>query len=219
MTRTPAPLPTITDATFVAAANDARDLPAPVFAEVAFAGKSNVGKSSLINAMVGRRKLARTSSTPGRTRTLVLLRLTLSGGAASSGGAPGALDLVDLPGYGYARVSKAERKSWGPMIESFLTSRAGLRCVVVIIDVRRGLEEDDVQLLEFLADRSLPALLVATKLDKLSRSQTLPALRALETKAGCKVVPFSAITGQGREELLRELFRMAGMLAEPTTPP
>src|SRR5262245_3965311 len=95
----PAPLSArILDARFLAAANDARDLPPPVFAEVAFAGKSNVGKSSLINALVGRRGLARTSSTPGRTRTLVLLRVELS---------TGTLDLVDLPGYGYARVSKA----------------------------------------------------------------------------------------------------------------
>jgi GTP-binding protein len=194
----------IVDATFVAAAEDVRDLPAPVFAEVAFAGKSNGGKSSLINALVARRGLARTSRTPGRTRTLVLLRLQLP---------QGSLDLVDLPGYGYARVSKAERASWGPMIESFLESRAGLRVVVVIVDVRRGVEDDDAQLLEFLADRGIPAMLVATKLDKLSRSKVEPALRALRTKAGTKVLGFSAETGQGRPELLRSLLQHAALLA------
>ena len=203
------PVLRILDASFVAAAEDVRDLPAPAFAEVAFAGKSNVGKSSLINALVARRGLARTSSTPGRTRTLVLLRMQVP---------QGSLDLVDLPGYGYARVSKAERKSWGPMIEAFLESRAGLRAVVVIVDVRRGIEDDDVQLLEFLGDRGITALIVATKLDKLVRSKMEPALRALRTKAGVKVIGFSAETGQGRPELLRALLEHSGLLgATPTT--
>src|SRR4051812_44824137 len=107
--------PKILAADFFAAADDVRDLPAPVFAEIAFAGKSNVGKSSLINTLVGRRNLARTSSTPGRTRKLCVLRITLPGGV---------LDLVDLPGYGYAKVSKTERRAWGDMIENFLTQRA-----------------------------------------------------------------------------------------------
>ena len=201
----------IVDASFVAAADDARDLPAPVFAEIAFAGKSNVGKSSLINALVARRGLARTSSTPGRTRTLVLLRLEL---------ASGTLDLVDLPGYGYAKVSKAERRSWGPMIERFLESRAGLRAVVLIVDVRRGIEDDDVQLLEFLADRGIGAVVVATKLDKLVRSKVEPALKTLRERAGVRVLGFSAETGEGRQELLQALMQRAGLStkAEPSAP-
>lgn len=192
----------VLDAAFIAAAPDVRDLPAPVFAEVAFAGKSNVGKSSLINALVGRRKLARTSNTPGRTRELVLFRVQLRDGA---------FDLIDLPGYGYAKVSKRERQAWGPMIEGFLRQRAGLRCVVVIVDVRRGLTEDDAQLLEFLAELALPALLVATKLDKLPRSQIEPALKALQRQAGTKVLGFSAETGHGRDALLRALLERTGL--------
>ena len=194
----------IVDATFVAAARDVRDLPAPVFAEVAFAGKSNVGKSSLINALCGRRKLARTSNTPGRTRELVLFRVQLQDGA---------FDLFDLPGYGYAKVSKSERRAWGPMIERFLQERAGLRCVVLIIDVRRGLSEDDVQLLDFLVTCDLPALLIATKLDKLPRSKIEPALRALQQQARTKVLGFSAETGYGREPLLRALLDHTGLAA------
>jgi len=195
----------IVDAIFIAAAPDVRDLPAPVFAEVAFAGKSNVGKSSLINALVGRRKLARTSNTPGRTRELVLFRVQLRDGT---------FDLVDLPGYGYAKVSKSERRAWGPMIERFLQQRAGLRCVVLIVDVRRGLSDDDLQLLEFLATCDLPALLIATKLDKLPRSKFEPTLRALQRDAGTKVLGFSAETGYGRDALLHTLLEHTGLLPD-----
>jgi GTP-binding protein len=190
-------------AEFLASAEDTRDLPAPVFAEVAFAGKSNVGKSSLINALLGRRKLARTSSTPGRTRTLNLIRAEL---------ATGTLDIVDLPGYGYAKVSKSERRGWGPMIERFLRERPGLRCVVVIIDIRRGLEDDDLQLLEFLESIGKDALLVATKLDKLTKSQRTPALKALARAAQPRpVIGFSAVTEEGRDPLWGELLVRAGL--------
>ncbi len=191
------PSATIKQASFLASAEDTRDLPAPLFAEVAFAGKSNVGKSSLINALLGRKKLARTSSTPGRTRTLNLLRAELTAGT---------IDIVDLPGYGYAKVSKSERRSWGPMIERFLRDRAGLRCVVLIIDIRRGVEDDDLQLLEFLAEIGREALLVATKIDKLVKAQKQPALQALRRQVGeHPVIGFSAETEEGRDELWRAL--------------
>jgi GTP-binding protein len=194
---------TVRDARFVASATHVLDLPPPTFAEVAFAGKSNVGKSSLINVLLGRKNLARTSSTPGRTRVLNLFRAEL---------AQGTLDVVDLPGYGYAKVSKAERRAWGPMIEAFLQRRAGLCCVVVIVDARRGLQDEDVQLLDFLSSIGRDALLVATKIDKLPRSRVWPSLDALELKAGGRtVIGFSAQTQEGRDELWRTLLARAGL--------
>jgi len=205
----PAPVPPpspldVLDAVFVATAVKASGLPAPAFAEIAFAGRSNVGKSSLINTLVQRRKLVRTSATPGATRGLNLFRATLRSGAQ--------LDLVDLPGYGYAKVSKAERGSWGPLIEGFLTRRTGLRAVVVIVDARRGLEPDDAQLLEFLAHNRLPAFVVATKLDKLPASRQKPAVAAIAREAGVRAFGFSSEDGTGRDALWRALARAAGLL-------
>jgi len=195
--------PTIHDARFVSAATDVASLPAPTFAEVAFAGRSNVGKSSLINRMVGRRKLVRTSSTPGCTRALNLFRIEFGDGV---------LDLVDLPGYGYAKRSKTERKAWGPMIENFLQHRVGLRCVVVIIDVRRGLQEEDTQLLEFLGAIGCDAVLVATKIDKLPRNKRKPALEKLARGVGREVLPFSAESAEGKDALWHALLQRAALL-------
>lgn len=202
--------PIVVDAKFIASAEDLLDLPAPVFAEVAIAGKSNVGKSSLINTLCGRRKLAHTSSTPGRTQRLNLLRVELRGGS---------LDLIDLPGYGYAKVSKAERRAWGPMIERFLQQRTGLRGVVVILDIRRGFQPEDRQLLEFLAEHQRPVLLVATKIDKLTHASIGPALESVRKQSGARVLPFSAVTRDGRDQLWQALLEMAGLrLDEPPRP-
>jgi GTP-binding protein len=194
--------PIVLKASFLASAENVERLPPPVFAEVAFAGKSNVGKSSLINTLVGQKKLARTSSTPGCTRKLVALRIELKAGT---------LDFIDLPGYGYAKVSKAERRGWGPMIERFLIERVGLRSVVVIIDVRRGLQPEDRELLEFLAHHKRSALLVATKTDKLPRSQLGLVLKELRKHAGCPVLAFSSAERVGREELWSALLKSADL--------
>lgn len=196
----------VQDARFVASATDASQLPPPAFAEVAFAGRSNVGKSSLINALLERRKLVRTSATPGCTRGINIFRVTLGDGV---------FDLVDLPGYGYAKRSKAERESWGPLIEGFLRTRPGLRAVVIIVDVRRGLEEDDVQLLDFVRHVDREPLLVATKLDKLAASKRKPALAALQKQSDLRVHGFSAVSGEGRDKLLHSVLRSAAMLPEP----
>ncbi len=202
----PAPLPSpldVLDAVFVATAVKVSGLPAPALPELAFAGRSNVGKSSLINTLVQRRKLVRTSATPGATRGLNLFRATLRGGEQ--------LDLVDLPGYGYAKVSKVERGSWGPLIEGFLQRRAGLRAVVVIVDARRGLEPDDAQLLEFLQHLSLRAFVVATKVDKLPANKQKPAVAAIAREAGVRAFGFSSEDGTGRDALWRALTRAAGI--------
>ncbi len=196
----------ILDAEFVITAMDVAGLPPPLFAEVAFAGRSNVGKSSLINAVAQRKKLARTSGTPGCTRGLNLFRLSLRGG--------GKLDLVDLPGYGFAKRSKSERTSWGPMIEHFLERRVGLRGVVILVDARRGLEDEEADLLEFLAHVKQKALVVATKIDQFPASKKKLIVQAIAKAANTKVLPFSAHTGEGREDLLKAVLKLAAI--EPT---
>jgi GTP-binding protein len=193
----------IIDAQFVTTAMEVASLPAPLYAELAFAGRSNVGKSSLINGLAQRAKLARTSSTPGCTRGLNLFRLTLRGGAR--------IDFVDLPGYGFAQRSKSERAGWGPMIEGFLERRVGLRGVVLLVDLRRGLEDEERQLLDYLAHIDKPALLVATKADRLPINKRKTTLLALGKAAGIKVMPYSAHTGEGRAELWRALAKMAAI--------
>lgn len=193
----------IVDAQFVTTAMNVASLPPPLFAEIAFAGRSNVGKSSLINCLAQRTKLARTSGTPGCTRGLNLYRLTLRGG--------GQLDFVDLPGYGFAQRSKSERAGWGPMIEGFLERRVGLRGVVLLVDVRRGLEEEEQQMLEYLAHIKKKALVVATKTDRLPMNKRKTAMFALAKQSGVKALPFSAHTGEGRDELWRALSALSGV--------
>ena len=193
-------VPAIKDASFVASARDVGELPAPTFAEIVFAGKSNVGKSSLLNALCNRRGLARVSGTPGATRGINLFRIELGDVV---------LHFTDLPGYGYAERSKQERKSWGPMIEGYLRKRVGIALAVVIVDVRRGVDEDDAMLLEFLDSLEHRTLLVATKLDKLPKSQRKPALQALAKDCGRDLIGFSAETGDGCEQLRARILSAA----------
>lgn len=207
----PAPTPIdVLDAVFLATAVKSDGLPPPEYAEIAFAGRSNVGKSSVINTLVRRRKLVRTSSTPGATRGLNLFRATLRDGAM--------VDLVDLPGYGYAKVSKTERNAWGPLIEGFLKRRKGVRAVVVIVDARRGLEPDDAQLLAFLQHLEIKSIVVATKLDKLPANKQKPAVAAIAREAGVRAFGFSSEEGTGRDELWRVLMHASGVsdAASPT---
>jgi GTP-binding protein len=192
--------PSVKQASFLMSAPHVDILPAPTCAEIVFAGKSNVGKSSLINTIVGQKALARVSSTPGCTRGINLFRVEL--GAAL-------IHLIDLPGYGYAERSKRERRAWGPMIEEYLRQRAGIRLVVVIVDVRRGVSEEDAQLLEFLESLGHDAVLVATKLDKLGKAQQKLALAALQRSSGREVYGFSAQTHVGREALLARMSNAA----------
>jgi GTP-binding protein len=194
----------VVDARFVAGAVDAASLPAPTLLEVAFAGRSNVGKSSLLNAMMQRKSLARTSNTPGCTRQLNVFEVRCADGLA--------VHFVDLPGYGWARRSKAERGQWQDMIEGYLRRRVGLRAVVVLVDVRRGVEEEERELVEFLAEAreargpALDVVLVATKIDKLGAAGRKPALEAVRASAGGnKPIAFSSVTGDGREDLWARL--------------
>lgn len=196
----------VLDADFIAGATALEQLPAPTFAEVAFAGRSNVGKSSLINNLVARKKLVRTSSAPGCTRAINIFRVRLR---TETGEAH--LDLVDLPGYGYAQRSKAERKSWGPLIEGFLAERPGLRGAVVIVDIRRGIQEDDLQLIEFLESVDVTPIVVATKIDKLPASKRKLAVAQLKKDVGRPVTPYSSVTGDGRDKLWRRLLSVSSI--------
>ncbi len=196
----------VVDAKFVAGAVDAASLPPPTLVEVAFAGRSNVGKSSLLNAMMQRRGLARTSNTPGCTRQLNVFEVRCSDGLV--------LRFVDLPGYGWARRSKTERTQWQSMIEGYLQGRAGLRAVVLLVDVRRGVEDEERQLVDFLQEprkvsdpRPLEVLLVATKIDKVGAAGRKLALEELRRRAGVRAIGFSAMTGEGRDELWERVRR------------
>ena len=146
----------VTAARFLGAAAAPGGGPSPLGPEVAIAGRSNVGKSSLLNALLGRRGLARTSGTPGRTRQINFFLVNER------------FVLADLPGYGFAVGSEAERRSWGPLVEGYLRERPPLRGVALLVDARRGAEEEEAQILEFLRHVGLPAVVVATKLDKLA---------------------------------------------------
>ena len=172
-------------ASFLGAASRPGQYPPLGAPEIAVAGRSNVGKSSFLNALLGRRNLVRTSRTPGRTRQVNFFAVG------------DALRLVDLPGYGFAVGPAAERASWGPLIEDYLARRASLRGVLVLIDARRGLEGDDAQLLDYLAHVELAHALVVTKTDKLAHAAARRAVAAVA--ASVPVVPFSARTGAGRD--------------------
>jgi GTP-binding protein len=204
----------ITDAAFVAGAAEPRQFPPPSLAEVCFAGRSNVGKSSLMNRLLDRKNLVRTSSTPGLTRIVAFFSARAQDGAE--------LLLVDLPGYGYARRSKEERLRWAELAESYLLSRPTLTAVVLVVDARRGVEGSDLDLLRLAAEpprverRPLQTIIVATKLDKLPSSERKTALVGIERSIGRRVLGVSARTGEGRDELW-ELVRRA--LARQGTPP
>jgi GTP-binding protein len=160
--------------------------------EVAFAGRSNVGKSSLLNQLVRRKRLARVSNTPGRTREVNFFLVN------------DRFVLVDLPGYGYARISKERRAEWKPLIEGYLRTSTELRGIVQLLDVRHDPTSDDRQMIEFLASIGVPTLFALTKTDKLSSSQRKARIAALTEKLSVsedQVIPFSAVTGEGRNEL------------------
>lgn len=202
--------PSVVTAEFVAGASAREQLPAPTQVEVAFAGRSNVGKSSLMNRLLGRRNLVRTGSTPGTTRQINFFSATLSDGLV--------LMLVDLPGYGYAKRSHAETARWGTLIESYLHERPTLRSLVVLVDARRGIEDSDRELLEFARAESkarppgaLPVILVATKMDRLALAQRKTAIDRMAQSCDMRPIGFSAVTGDGVIELWHRLRSTIGL--------
>lgn len=177
-------------ADFIKSAAKPKDYPPPGLPEVAFVGRSNVGKSSLINVLSGRKGLVRTSSTPGRTQLINFFDIN------------SILTLVDLPGYGYAKAPPALRKQWGPMIEAYLASRESLKAVVLILDIRREPSEGDLQMLRWLEMYNIPPIIVLTKCDKLSKNefakQRTIIAAAIKRDKGM-LLPFSALSREGRD--------------------
>ena len=168
-------------------------LPETPFPEVAFAGKSNVGKSSLINALMNRKSYARTSSQPGKTQTINFYNINDS------------MYLVDLPGYGYANVSPAVKAKWGKMIEKYLRKSSQLKQVFLLIDIRHEPSSNDKLMYDWIVSQGFQPILIATKADKIKRSQLQKQLKILRTGLGVgtevMMIPFSAETKQGREEI------------------
>jgi GTP-binding protein len=188
-------------ASFVISASKPSGFPRPDLPEVAFAGRSNVGKSSLINVLVGVPGLAKASNTPGRTRLINWFRVEPHKGKP--------LAFVDLPGYGYAKVPLGMRDSWRPLIEAYLSGRECLRAAIVIIDPRRGASDDDAKLIAWLEEAGVAVITVVTKVDKLGKSKRKPAAMEIKRDLGLARPPvlFSAHSGEGIADLWREISR------------
>ena len=188
-------------AVFEMAAGISSQLPGSTLPEVAFSGRSNVGKSSLINRLVNRKALARTSATPGKTATINFYRLD-------------SLRMVDLPGYGYAKVSDSERRRWSELIDGYFDDDRDLRLVLQLWDIRHDPSKDDYQMREYMVERGIPFIIVLTKSDKLNKSERAKRLAAfdeiLADLEGITVIPFSATNGEGADEIREIIDQVTG---------
>lgn len=186
----------ITSAAFVISLADYGAYPGRGLPEIAIAGRSNVGKSSLINSLCRRKGLAKTSGTPGKTRLINVFNINQ------------AFHLIDLPGYGYARVDKGEKRVWGQRMGRFFDESPYLRAVIQLVDIRHEPSQDDLQMIAFLRAHQIPMILVATKADKISRAQRqkqlMPISRLTEVQP-YNIIPYSSETGEGRPALLNAL--------------
>lgn len=192
----------VKSAEFLQSATRPDNYPPADWPEIAFAGRSNVGKSSLINALVGRRKLVRTSSTPGRTQLINFFLVNK------------AFCLVDLPGYGFARVPVAVKRQWGPMVRTYLESRSTLKGVVWLLDCRRVPNDEDLQLLDWLEEFEVPTIPVITKIDKVRRSQRMKQLKPILAATGLPLEAFSlfsAHTGEGLDDVWGRIEEALGL--------
>lgn len=177
--------------------------PGSIVPEVAFSGRSNVGKSSIINALLNRRNLARSSATPGKTREINFYNVD------------DRMYLVDLPGYGYASVSKEKKHTWGEIIETYLNTRLQLKLLILLVDIRHKPSDDDRIMYEWICHHNLPHLVVATKSDKIPRSRVKARLQEIMTTLGmddnAELMAFSSETRQGRDELWGRIKLMTGL--------
>lgn len=174
--------------------------PKPSLPELAFAGKSNVGKSTLINMLLGRKNLARTSSVPGKTQTINWYNIDDQ------------LFFVDLPGYGYAKASKTDQVKWGKVIETYLNKRETLRCVLLLVDIRHAPSANDLMMMDFLRHYQVKTVIVATKADKVTRNQLPSQIKMLASELRVEksdIIPVSSLSKMGREVLWEKLIQMA----------
>ncbi|MEN6623103.1 MAG: ribosome biogenesis GTP-binding protein YihA/YsxC [Smithella sp.] len=187
----------ILNAEFIKSAVLPSQYPPATMPEIAFAGRSNVGKSSLINTVVGRKNLAKTSNTPGRTQLINFFAINDE------------ISFVDLPGYGFAKVSRSVKRDWGEMIETYLKTRQNLILVILILDIRRDPSKDDLSLKDWLENYRIPYLCILTKSDKLSNNQAINRQRIIEKNlqksANIKTILFSALTQKGKNEIWQVL--------------
>lgn len=190
--------------TFIKSAVKPADYPPIELPEIAFAGRSNVGKSSLINTLVERKGLVRTSSTPGRTQLINFFQVT---------GSPCSLTLVDLPGYGYAKVPLEVKRQWGPMMERYLASRESLKGVVLILDIRRIPSDEDLQMLTWLQSYQRRAIIVLTKCDKVTKNERAKQTAAIAAKLQMDrslLLHFSALSKDGKEGVWQAILAAVG---------
>jgi GTP-binding protein len=192
----------VTQAEFIISAVGPNQYPQDALPEIALAGRSNVGKSSLINKMINRRNLARTSSKPGKTQTLNYYLINKE------------IYFVDLPGYGFARVSKEQKAQWGKFIERYLTEREPLKAVIQLVDLRHPPSKDDVSMFEWLTHIGIPVIVVTTKADKIPRGKWQKHLKVIKDDLGATastpMILFSSETGEGKDKLWGEILRHVG---------
>jgi GTP-binding protein len=185
----------ITDVCFVKSVYHLQDLPKPVLPEFAFSGRSNVGKSSLINTLLNRKGFAKTSATPGRTQSINFMEINKT------------FCFVDLPGYGYANVPLSVRKKWLPLIEGYLKDRSTLRLVIIIGDIRREPQEEETLYAAWLNQHGIPLMIVLTKIDKVAKQQQIKSLKLWKNRLGIEgeIILFSAATGEGKDRIWKHL--------------
>lgn len=197
----------VTEAELVISAVGPKQYPTEALPEIALAGRSNVGKSSFINKMINRKSLARTSSKPGKTQTLNFYKINKE------------FLFVDVPGYGFAKVSKVEREKWGKFIEEYISTREHLRAIIQLIDIRHEPTKDDQSMFEWLQYMNIPVMIVATKADKIPKGKVQKHVKIIKEtlgiKSGIPIVPFSAETAQGKDEAWAKI--LGYIRSNPTT--